>query len=85
MEGSPSTTVSPSVLTEKILLGKFLTDQGIFKSIGDMRRMVQQGAVRLNGERVTDIKDMLTLSSTIDGKVMIIRKGSKEFFLVKFS
>ena len=50
-----------------------------------MRRMVQQGAVRLNGERVTDIKDMLTLSSTIDGKVMIIRKGSKEFFLVKFS
>ena len=85
MEGSPSTKVSSSVLTEKILLGKFLTDQGIFKSMGDMRRMVQQGAVRLNGEKITDIKDMLTLSSTIDGKVMIIRKGSKEFFLIKFS
>lgn len=46
------------------------------------REDVSNGAVRINGEKVTDIEAMVDPSSMFDGKFVIVRKGKKKYFLV---
>ena len=53
--------------------------------MGEMRRMSNQGALYINGERITEISSNISDSDLIKKKIMIIKKGSKEFFILKFS
>jgi tyrosyl-tRNA synthetase len=58
------------------------TDGGLFKSRGDAKRMVQQGGVYLNGQRV-DAE--LNAVSPLHGKYVLVRKGAKSYALVGLS
>ena len=53
-------------------------DNGLFKSRGDAKRMVQQGGVYLNGRRV---ESGMTLTP-LHGKYVLVRKGAKSYALV---
>jgi tyrosyl-tRNA synthetase len=54
-------------------------ESGLFKSRGDAKRMVQQGGVYLNGQRVDgDLKSVTPLH----GKYVLVRKGAKSYALV---
>ncbi|PIS27623.1 MAG: tyrosine--tRNA ligase [Candidatus Marinimicrobia bacterium CG08_land_8_20_14_0_20_45_22] len=65
---------------ESRLLVKLLTDNGVVSSNGEARRLIAQGAVRLNDEKVSDIN--LELSS---GSENIVKVGKRRFvkFIVK--
>ena len=53
---------------------------GLFKSRGDAKRMVQQGGVYLNGQRVdAELKSVAPLH----GKYVLVRKGAKNYALVE--
>jgi tyrosyl-tRNA synthetase len=55
-------------------------DNGLFKSRGDAKRMVQQGGVYLNGQRVdADLKSVTPLH----GRYVLVRKGAKNYALVE--
>jgi tyrosyl-tRNA synthetase len=54
-------------------------DGGLFKSKGDAKRMVQQGGVYLNGQRVDAA---LTSVRPLHGKYVLLRKGAKSYALV---
>ena len=55
-------------------------ENGVFKSRGDAKRMVQQGGVYLNGQRVDgDLKSVTPLH----GKYVLLRKGAKNYALVE--
>lgn len=60
----------------KIRLVDLLAESGLTSSKGESRRMIKQGAVKIEDDKVTDIELSLT-PEDIDGKV--IRKG-KRFF-----
>jgi tyrosyl-tRNA synthetase len=56
------------------------SESGVFKSRGDAKRMVQQGGVYLNGQRVDgELKSVTPLH----GKYVLLRKGAKNYALVE--
>ncbi len=56
---------------------------GIATSRGDARRAVLGGGVYLNNVRVADPALAVTLDQTIEGRVLVLRKGRKGHHLVK--
>jgi len=61
-------TFQPPVL-EKVWLVRFLTDRGLVQSSSQARRMIKQGGVTIDGERVVDENFVLDLSRSCTIKV----------------
>ncbi len=55
----------------------------LFKSKGDMRRMVQQGGVYLNGRRLGPEREPIGFGELLGGEYLLIRKGAKTYALVR--
>lgn len=62
---------------------ELLVDVGLFPSKGEARRAINGGGVYVNNIRVSDAQDKISLSRAIEGKVLILRKGKKNYLLVK--
>ena len=69
----------PQSVIEAVCVG---TD-ALFKSKGDMRRMLQQGGVYLNGRRLTTDREPLAADDLLGGEFVLVRKGTKTYGLVK--
>ncbi len=54
-------------------------------SKGDAKRLIQGGGVYLNNVRVSDIKNVVTLNEAVEGQAVILRKGQKEYRMVRLS
>jgi tyrosyl-tRNA synthetase len=79
----PTTALcSASFATEGEPLTNLLVECGLVKSRNEARRMVQGGGIYLNNHKVTDSQYMVTLTDTIEGKFIVLRKGQKQFHLV---
>jgi tyrosyl-tRNA synthetase len=55
----------------------------LFKSKGDARRLIQQGGVYLNGERLGPERRTLTGDDLLCGQYVLVRKGARSYALVK--
>jgi tyrosyl-tRNA synthetase len=55
----------------------------LFKSKGDLRRMLQQGGVYLNGRRLGPEPEPLRDDDLLGGEFVLIRKGARNYALVK--
>jgi len=55
----------------------------LFKSKADMRRMLQQGGVYLNGRRVAPEREPLAENDLLGGEYVLVRKGARSYGLVK--
>ena len=58
---------------------------GVFKSKGEGRKLVQNGGLYVNNERVADAEMPLTSECLAGGNIVVIRKGKKQYHLLKFS
>jgi tyrosyl-tRNA synthetase len=56
---------------------------GLAQSKGEARRLIEGGGVYLQNVRVTDVKRIVSLSDAIEGQAMVLRKGQKEYRLVR--
>jgi tyrosyl-tRNA synthetase len=56
---------------------------GLCKSKGEARRLVQNGGLYLNNIRVTDIDQIVCEEDIIEGKLVILRSGKRNYFLVE--
>lgn len=63
----------------------WLVDLGIEPSKRQAREDITKGAISMNGERVSDVGMEVTASQAIGGRFIIIRKGKKNYSLVKMS
>ncbi|MBF8982404.1 tyrosine--tRNA ligase [Lutibacter sp. B2] len=81
-EDIPSTDMNTSEFEEGMGLLNLLNDLGLTASVGEARRLVQQGGVSLNGEKVTDFKYTVTKDTFEEGALMI-KKGKKVYHQVK--
>ncbi|WP_195574458.1 tyrosine--tRNA ligase [Paenibacillus sp. 1001270B_150601_E10] len=61
----------------------WLVDLGIEPSKRQAREDITNGAITLNGEKVTDTDMDVTTENSFDGRFMIVRKGKKSYSLVK--
>ena len=55
----------------------------LFKSKGEARRMVQQGGVYLNGQRMETERRALAPEELLGGKYVLVRKGARSYGLVE--
>ena len=65
-------------LSEDTTIVELLSNEGLTKSKGEARRMIEQGAVRIEGEKIKDMG--LVIKS---GKELIIKVGKRKFLRVK--
>jgi hypothetical protein len=54
-----------------------LVHSGLASSKGDARRSIQGGGIYLNNERVSDQMQTATLSQSIEGQFMVLRRDAK--------
>lgn len=71
-----------SALTEQELV-TWLVDLGIEPSRRQAREDVSNGAITINGEKVTDLNYLMTRENSFEGRYIIVRRGKKKYFLVK--
>ncbi len=81
---APASTLEASRLESGVSLIDLLTETGLFQSKGAARKEIPAGGVYLNNERITDIGHMVTRESLISNRALVIRKGKKNYHLVKF-
>ena len=60
---------------------RLMTLCGLIKSNGEGRRLIADGGVYLNGERVSDHTRLITAADFSDGK-LLLRKGKKVYHQV---
>jgi tyrosyl-tRNA synthetase len=63
----------------------WLVDLGIEPSKRQAREDITNGAISMNGERVTDLTLEVSSEHAIGGRFIIIRKGKKKYSLVKMA
>jgi tyrosyl-tRNA synthetase len=56
---------------------------GLAASRGEARRLVKSGGVYLNNVRVADESRSITLQDCIEGRLLVLRKGKKNYRLVQ--
>lgn len=50
---------------------------------GEARRLIQGGGLYLNNQRVNGDKQLITVADLIEGKILVLRKGQKQYHLVR--
>ncbi len=68
---------------EGTLIIDALTMSGITKSKGDARKLMQQGAISLNGVKITDLHTAVSKADTIDGAIAVLRKGRRNYIVIQ--
>ncbi|WP_270339585.1 tyrosine--tRNA ligase [Leuconostoc citreum] len=61
----------------------FLVDGGVEASKRQAREDVANGAISINGEKVTDVAAEINPLSHYDGQFVLVRRGKKKYFLGK--
>lgn len=80
----PSSEVNKADLEgEGLSVVDLLAVTGLASSRGDARRSIQGGGIYLNNERVTDPEQRVTLSQSVEGQFLILRKGRRQYYLVQ--
>lgn len=80
-ENMPTTEIAASEISSGLSMLDCMVKTGIIASKGEGRRLVQQGGVSLNGNKISDVNYMLADADFENGEA-IIKKGKKVFHRV---
>ena len=58
-----------------------LVNEKIVSSKREAREMITGNAISINGKKETNLEKVITKSDAIEGKVLLIKKGKKNYFL----
>ena len=85
-EGAPGGQIPKhEIENAAVTLQSVAIDQDLCSSAAEARRLVQQGGLYLNGVRVDDSRRAVTVNDLIDGRVFVLRRGSKDHRLMRVS
>ena len=68
---------------EDIGLVDLIVEAKISPSKRQAREDIQNGAISINGEKVTDLQYVVTEAAKIEGEFILVRRGKKKYTLVK--
>jgi tyrosyl-tRNA synthetase len=71
--------------TDGMPLVDLVVAAGLAQSKAEARRLVQGGGVYVNNLRLNDPKSPVSLKDSIEGRALIVRKGQREYRLVRLS
>ena len=83
MEGVPGAEIDKAEFEAGIpLLELIAVKSNMFPSKGEARKMVQQGGVSVNKNKVNDPNMTLTATDLLNGKYILLQKGKKNYYLI---
>ncbi len=81
----PSNHLDRAALAGDRLLVDVLVECGAFKSKGEVRRLIDNGGLYLNNQRVDGYDMKLTEQCLCSTHIAVLRKGKKNYHLLKFA
>jgi tyrosyl-tRNA synthetase len=81
-ESIPSTDMDAKIFEEGIGILDLMRELGLIKTNSEGRRLVEQGGITIDGEKVEAVDRMVSLDDFKDGRILI-RKGKKVYHQVK--
>lgn len=84
MDGVPQVTSTKASLAEGADLISFLADSGVFPSKGEAKKMLQNGGVSINKEKVTGLDFKLSEGHLLNDKYILVQKGKSNYTLAIF-
>ena len=82
MEGIVKVQYAISNLQAGVNVVNLLAETAIFPSKGEARKMVQNGGVSINREKVSDPQMQVDAAHLLHGKYILLQKGKKNYYLV---
>ncbi|SFU65227.1 tyrosyl-tRNA synthetase [Clostridium sp. DSM 8431] len=82
MDNVPTVTISKEKLGSDLLM--ILAEEKVVPSKAEGRRLIQQGGLSLNGEKVTDVKRALTEEDFKDGSALV-KRGKKNYHKIELA
>lgn len=82
-EGVPQFEISRDVLSAGIKVVDLCTvHAAVFASKGEMRKLVQNGGVSLNKEKLTEPEALIGTDALLNGKYLLVQRGKKNYYLL---
>jgi tyrosyl-tRNA synthetase len=82
-EDVPAIDLPRAALTDGVPTVEVVVRAGLAASKGEATRLIRQGGLYVNDERVQDERGRITLTAAIEGRVIVLRKGHRERRLVR--
>lgn len=83
MEGVPSFEVTRDFFSEGIKITDLLVEEAaVFKSKGELRKLIQSGGISINKEKVEDTELVISDSLLLAGKYLLVQRGKKNYYLI---
>jgi tyrosyl-tRNA synthetase len=75
---------SIEITKEDINIVDLLVEAGVSPSKRQAREDVTNGAISVNGEKLTDVDHIMGSADRLDDSFTIVRRGKKKYHMVKF-
>jgi tyrosyl-tRNA synthetase len=83
IEGIVRTQFPEASIAEGADLLVFLTETGIFESKGAARKMIQNGGVSINRQKINEVQLRVDKSHLLHDQYILVQVGKKNYFLVE--
>jgi tyrosyl-tRNA synthetase len=83
LEGIVKSTYPISEINSGVDLVRFLAETGILSSRGEARKMVLNGGIRINRNKVENLQFSVDAKLLLHEKYILVQKGKKNFYLVE--
>jgi tyrosyl-tRNA synthetase len=82
----PTFDISAEAITKNLTINDLLTTESqILSSKGEVRRAIQNNALKLNKEKITSGENLISLHQLIRDKYIILENGKKNKYLFRFN
>lgn len=71
-------------ISGEVSLIDMLVNNGVCSSKREAREFISSGAITINGDKMSDENMIITSDLATEGKVLVIRRGKKKYYLGKF-
>ncbi len=85
IEGVISKAMSADMLKEGQDLTSLLAAAEICSSKGEARKLIANGGISLNRDKITDPTFAITNENLLHGKYILVQKGKKNYFLLQYA
>jgi tyrosyl-tRNA synthetase len=83
MEGIAHCTFSRDLLQTGTDVVTLVAETKIFPSKGEARKMIQNGGLSINRQKVLDAQQIIDTSKLLHDRFLLVQKGKKQFFLIE--
>jgi tyrosyl-tRNA synthetase len=83
LEGIVKSDFAMNELTQGVDVVRFLAETGILPSRGEARKLIQNGGIRINRNKIENIQFRVGAEMLLHDKYILVQKGKKNYFLIE--